>query len=91
MSKWHGFTHRTATPSVDFVRRSAIYSLSEKDVCTVSKSKDYSVVKAKSQAFTRIGKCLFLGLLKSSSKSKKITPKTLDIFLNLWYVVSTQE
>ena len=58
-----------------------------KDVCTVSKSRHYSVARTKSQGFTKISECLFLGLLKYSPKSKKFTPKTLDIFLNLWYVV----
>ena len=61
--------------------------LSAKDVCTVSKLRHYSVARTKSQGFTKISECLFLGLLKYSPKSKKFTPKTLDIFLNLWYVV----
>ena len=47
MSKRHGKARRTATPSGGFTKGSAIYAVSEKDVCVASKSNRYSVITQK--------------------------------------------
>ena len=64
MSKSHGKAHRTATPSGGFTKGSAIYGVSEKDVCGASKLNRYSVENAKLRGVIRKSRWLFLGSLK---------------------------
>jgi hypothetical protein len=64
VSKRHGKARRTATPSGGFTKGSAIYGVSEKDVCGASKSNYYSVITPRIHGITREKKCLFLGSLK---------------------------
>jgi hypothetical protein len=64
VSKRHGKARRTATPSGGFTKGSAIYGVSEKDVCGASKSNYNSVGNAKLRGFIRKSRCLFLGSLK---------------------------